>query len=61
MTSYTERKLIAIHILFNISISKNIQAMKLGQLIKYNMRNIFLQKHSENKAARIVPDFFLLF
>ena len=35
---------IAIHILPNISQSKGNQAMKFGQLIKYNKRNIFLQK-----------------
>ena len=37
-------KTIAIHILPNISRSKGNQAMKLGQLIEYNKRNIFLQK-----------------
>ena len=31
-------------ILPNISISKNNQTMKLGQLIEYKMRNIFLEK-----------------
>ena len=35
---------IAIHILPNISESKRNQTMKLGQLIEYNKRNIFLQK-----------------
>ena len=33
-----------IHILPNISRSKGNQAMKFGQLVKYNMRNIFLEK-----------------
>ena len=28
----------------NISRSKGNQAMKLGQLIEYNMRNVFLEK-----------------
>ena len=32
------------HILPNISKSKGNQIMKLGQLIDYNMRNIFLKK-----------------
>ena len=32
------------HILPNISRSTGNQAMKLGQLIEYNKRNIFLQK-----------------
>ena len=35
---------IAIHILPNISKSKGSQAMKFGQLIEYNMRNIFVKK-----------------
>ena len=35
---------IAINILTNISRSKGNQAMKLGQLIDYNMGNIFLEK-----------------
>ena len=35
---------IATHILSNISQSKSNQTMKFGQLIKYNNRNIFLQK-----------------
>ena len=34
---------VAIHILPNIS-SKGNQTMKFGQLIEYNMRNIFLEK-----------------
>ena len=33
----------AIHILYDISQSKGNQTMKLGQLIEYNKRNIFLQ------------------
>ena len=35
---------IAIYILPNISQSKGNQTMKFGQLIEYNMKNIFLQK-----------------
>ena len=37
-----------IHILPNISQSKGNQTMKIGQLIEYNKRNIFLQKSSFN-------------
>ena len=50
-----------IHTLTNISRSKSNQAMKLGQLTKYNKRNIFLQNHLQNKAEGLVPDFFLFF
>ena len=44
MTSQPGLKIIAIHILPNISQSKSNQAMKRGQLIEYNKENIFLQK-----------------
>ena len=33
---------VAIHIMTNIPRSQTNQAMKLGQLIEYNMRNIYL-------------------
>ena len=36
--------MITIHILPDISRSKGNQTMKLDQLIKYNKKNIFLQK-----------------
>ena len=32
------------HILPNISRSKGNEALKFGQLIEYNMRNIFVEK-----------------
>ena len=44
MTSQPGLQTIAIHILPNISQSKGNQAMKFGQLIECNKRNIFLQK-----------------
>ena len=37
-------KQFAIPILTNISTSKGNQAMKFGQLIEFNLRNIFLEK-----------------
>ena len=37
MTSQLGKQTITIHILPNISRSKDNQAMKVGQLIKYNM------------------------
>ena len=33
--------------------------MKVGQLIEYNKRNIFLQNFTENKAGSLVPGLFL--
>ena len=44
MTSQPGLQTIVIHILLNISQSKGNQTMKFSQLIKYDNRNIFLQK-----------------
>ena len=44
MTSQPGQETIAIHIFTNISRSKGNQALKFGQLIVYNMRNILLEK-----------------
>ena len=44
MTLQTGKQTIAIHTLPNISKSKSNQTMKFGQLIEYNMKNIFLEK-----------------
>ena len=44
MTSQPGLQTIAIHILPNISQSKDNQTMNFGQLIEYNKINIFLQK-----------------
>ena len=43
MTSQIKQQIMAIHILPNISRSEGNQAMKLGQLMKDTVRNIFLQ------------------
>ena len=51
MTSQPVQQTIAIHIFTNISRNKGNQAMKFGQLIEYNMRNIFLKK-SYTKCGR---------
>ena len=42
MASQIGQQIITRHILLNISISKDNQAMRFGQLIEYNLRNIFL-------------------
>ena len=44
MTSQTEKQISTVHILPNISRSKDNQTMKFVQLIEHNMRNIFLEK-----------------
>ena len=43
MTSQTGQQIITIHILLNISRSKDNQTIKFGHLIEYNI-NIFLEK-----------------
>ena len=47
--------IIAIHICLNISRSKGNQTMKFGQLIGYNMRNIFFQKLYTKCAGEALP------
>ena len=44
MKSKNGQQVTTIHILTNISRSKDNQAMKFGQSLKYNIRNIFLEK-----------------
>ena len=44
MTSQPGKQTIAIRIMPNISRSKDNQAVKLGQLIEYNLRNLSLLK-----------------
>lgn len=44
MTSFTEKKIAIIHILPNVPGSKDDQKIKFGELIEYNLRNIFLEK-----------------
>ena len=44
MTLQPGKLIVVIHILLNISRSKGNQTVKFGQLIKYNMRNIVLEK-----------------
>ena len=44
MTSQPDLQTIAIHILPNISQSKDNQTMKFGQLIEYNKINTYLKK-----------------
>ena len=65
MTSQTGSQIIAMHILPYISRSKHIlpyisrskgnQAMKFGQLIEYNLRNIFVGKLHTKYTAETIP------
>ena len=42
-----------------VSRSKGNQAMKYGQLIEFNMRNIFLENHTQNMVEKLFPDPFV--
>ena len=55
VASQTREQIIAIHILPNISISKGKQAIKLGQLIEYNKKNIFLKKSYRKCGGKTSP------
>ena len=55
MTSQHGRKIISIHILLNISKSKGNQTMRFGQLIEYNMKNIFLEKSCTKYGGETIP------
>ena len=44
MTSSTGKQIITKHILSKISISKDNQTIKFGQLIEYKVRNFFSSK-----------------
>ena len=52
-------QIIRIHILPNISISKDHQAMKFCQLTECSMINIFLQKPDTKIVEKLIPDPFL--
>ena len=56
MMPQTGKKIIAIHILPNISKSKGNQRMKFGQFIEYNMENIFLDISNTKCREKLVPD-----
>ena len=51
----TEKQIITIDILANISRSRSNQTMKFSQLIEYSVRNLCFKNHTENEAGRLVP------
>ena len=61
MTTQPGKQTVAIHTLPNISGSKSNQAMKLGQLVDYNKRNICFKNYADNEAEKLIPDLFLFF
>ena len=60
MTSQPGKQTIVIHILPNISRSNGNQTRKFGQLIEYNMTNIFIEnsytKCSVETSARLFSE-----
>ena len=60
LTSQPEKQSVAIHILPNMSRRKSNQTKKFGQLVEYNMKNIFLEKLYTKCGTKIsTPDSFL--
>ena len=60
MTSQLGKQTITKQILTNISRSKGNQTIKFGQLIEYNIRNIFLKKSfSKNNPPNVVEKLFI--
>ena len=58
MTTQSGKQAITIHILPNILRSKGNQTIKFGQLIGYNMRNIFLEKSYGKRVGETIPRTF---
>ena len=61
MTSQPGLKTVAIHILPNISQSKDNQSIKFGQLIECKRDVFFFKNCVENEAGRLVAEFILFF
>ena len=59
MTSQPEKETMSIHMLPNISRSKCNQIMEFGQLIEYNMKNIFPEKSYTKCGEKLLSDSFL--
>ena len=55
MTSQPGKQTIAMPIFPNISRRKGNQTMKFGQLIEYNLTNIFLEKSYTKCAVETIP------
>ena len=55
VTSQPGEQTMAIHILTDVSRTKDNQAMKLDQLIKYNMRNTFPEKLRTKYGGKTIP------
>ena len=61
MMSQPGLQVIAIHILSNISKSKDNQTKQFGQLIEYDKIILFFKNYAENESRRLVTDLILIF
>ena len=59
ITSQPSKDTVAVHIWPNISRSKGNLTRIIYQLIKYNLRSIFLKNHSQNLVEKLFQDPFL--
>ena len=55
MTPETGQQIITIHILPNVPRTRDNQKIKYGRLVKYNMRNIFLEKSYTKYVGEASP------
>ena len=55
MKSQLGKKTFALHLLPNISRSKDNQRMKFGQLIEYNKKNILIEKSYRQCGGETIP------
>ena len=54
MISQPEKQTIALRILSNIARGKGNQTIKFGQLIEYNMRNIFIRRPHTKRGGKTI-------
>ena len=59
MTSQPGKQTIAIDMLLNISGSKGNQTIKFGQLMEYNIGNIFLENSYTKCGGKLFQEAFL--
>ena len=60
MTSQFRGQAIAIHVLLNISRSKDSETIRFGQLIEYHVKDIlFLKNHTQNMVEKLLSDPFI--
>ena len=56
MTSQPGKQTVAIHVMPNMSRSKDNERMKFGQLIEYNMINFFLEKSNTDLVQKLCSE-----